>query len=489
MAEEVITYLDEVDRRQASAPLPLYPSAPPSKDYPVDALGAILARAAGAIQRKVQVPMSIAAQSVLAAASLAAQAHADVKLPYGQTRPLSIYLVTVAGSGDRKSSGDNEALWPVRKREKALKERYDADLEAWSAASAAWHAERKKIEGDRQLELGDRKAALIDLGPEPGRPLYPLLTVADPTIEGLSKAWVNAPAALGIFASEGGSFVGGSGMNSDNRLKTAAALSEIWDGKAIKRVRAGDGVTILDGRRLAVHLMMQADVAAGFFCDGVLRDQGLLSRVLVAAPESMAGKRFYREPTPEDESAIYAYGARILSLLEAAWPLAEGKVNELEPRALTMDADAKAAWIDFFNSVEEGSGKGEKFADIRDFASKAAEHAARIAGVLTIVQDVDAQTIARPTMDAAVTLVDWYMAEALRLTVGSTTDTRLTRAMDLLTWMKARGTSVVGFRDILRLGPSHARMKQSADEIVSILIDHGWLTEEAGRPRRLRLVG
>src|SRR5215211_588334 len=48
-----------------------------------------------AISRKVQVPEAIAAQSVLAVAALASQAHADVMLPYGQTRPLSLFLVTV----------------------------------------------------------------------------------------------------------------------------------------------------------------------------------------------------------------------------------------------------------------------------------------------------------------------------------------------------------------------------------------------------------
>ena len=35
-------------------------------------------------------------------------------------------------------------------------------------------------------------------------------------------------------------------MNDDNRLKTAAMLSELWDGKPIKRVRALDGDHFLD---------------------------------------------------------------------------------------------------------------------------------------------------------------------------------------------------------------------------------------------------
>jgi hypothetical protein len=45
-------------------------------------------------------------------------------------------------------------------------------------------------------------------------------------------------------------------MNLDNQLKTAALLSDIWDGKPAKRIRAADGISILSGRRLAMHIMI-----------------------------------------------------------------------------------------------------------------------------------------------------------------------------------------------------------------------------------------
>jgi hypothetical protein len=93
--------------------LPLFPPLPPAAPYPLDALGPILGEAASAIARKVQAPAAIAAQSVLAAASLAVR-HANVSVGlHGQRRPLSLYLVSSASSGDRKSTTDNEALWPV----------------------------------------------------------------------------------------------------------------------------------------------------------------------------------------------------------------------------------------------------------------------------------------------------------------------------------------------------------------------------------------
>ena len=102
--------------------------------------------------------------------------------------------------------------------------------------------------------------------------------------------------SLGIFTAEGATFTGGHGMTADNKKRTAATFSEAWDGKPLKRLRAGDGLSILPGRRLALHMMVQPGVAADFLSDEVLRDQGLHSRILVAASPALAGTRLYCDP-------------------------------------------------------------------------------------------------------------------------------------------------------------------------------------------------
>src|SRR6202007_385888 len=123
-----------------AGPLPLFPPLQDAEPFPLDVLGPILSRAVKAIANSVQVPDAMAAQSVLAAASLAACAHADVAMPYGQSRPLSLFLITVAASGDRKSTADNEALWPIRKRKKMLRKEYDEAMKQWRIEHAAWAA-------------------------------------------------------------------------------------------------------------------------------------------------------------------------------------------------------------------------------------------------------------------------------------------------------------------------------------------------------------
>jgi hypothetical protein len=475
-------------RGEPDGPLPLFTPLPDAEPYPFDALGPTLSRAAKAIATKAQVPIAMAAQSVLAVASLAASSHADVQLPFGQVRPLSLFFATVAASGDRKSTADNEALWPVAKQEKTLRELHAEELKEWRIAQAACSAEKQKIERDRKSDFDDRKARLSLLGSEPEKPLSPFLVTGDLTIEGLTKNWANAHAALGVFTAEGGMFTAGHGMNDDNRLKTAAMLSELWDGKPVKRVRALDGVTILPGRRLSLHVMIQPEAAAGFLCNDVLRDQGLLSRILVAAPASLAGSRVYREPCPEAAATIKAYGARLLSILEAKPALEPGTRNELAPRALPISASATGIWRQFYDHIEGQCGAGNGLEAIGDFAAKAAEHAARIAGVLTIVEDLHAREIGLSRMQGAVVLADWYVCEALRLKQAGRTDPKLLRAAKLLEWLQGQPGRTASFREMLQFGPNATRTKILAEEALSILKAHGWTFEVSNRPRVIGIV-
>ena len=54
--------------------------------------------------------------------------------------------------------------------------------------------------------------------------------------------------------------------------------------------------------------------------------------------------------------------------------------------------------------------------------------------------------------------------------------------------MQRHGSDVLDFRDIVRLGPSTVRIKDAAEDALSVLASHGWIVEVSTRPRRLRLV-
>src|SRR5262245_17219515 len=171
-------------------PRPLMREPSPADPFPIDALGGVLLPAARAIHDRVQAPLAICGQSVLAAATLAVQGHADVELPTLQAKPLTNFFLTVAATGERKTSVDGMALWPVRKREAALREKVDAELLDYENSRLAWEKAREAATKTIKKGTGNRasiKAALDALGPPPLPPLEPLLTCPEPTYEGLCK--------------------------------------------------------------------------------------------------------------------------------------------------------------------------------------------------------------------------------------------------------------------------------------------------------------
>jgi hypothetical protein len=418
-------------------------------------------------------------QAVLGAAALVVQGFADVELPTGQIKPISNFFLTVAGSGERKSATDSLALRPIRKHQEILLETYEAELPAYKNAKAAWDAARKKA-CSQKGDFAAIKAALDKLGPEPAAPLLPLFTCQEPTFEGLCRALEHGQPSLGIFATEGGQFIGGHAMSAENKLKTAAGLSCAWDGETIRRVRAGDGVIILAGRRVSLHLMVQPGVAAIMLSDDELADQGILSRCLVIAPESHAGRRFYREQAPDTKNRLMQYERCLHDILQRKLPLAANARNVLAPRVLRLDVGARTVWRTFADHVEGQLGRGGALEPIIGFANKLPEHAARLAAVLTLIEDPSANVVTQEFMSRGIALAEHYSSEALRLFQGAKIDRDLRLAAQLLDWLVSWGDPNVSLPDIYQYGPNAIRDRKTALRLVGILVTHKNLVKLPG---------
>ena len=70
-----------------------------------------------------------------------------------------------------------------------------------------------------------------------------------------------------------------------SRIKRVLKIYDLWQGKPIRRTRAGDGHITLYGRRLAVHLIVQPGVARDFMADPMAADTGFLPRFLMCEPK------------------------------------------------------------------------------------------------------------------------------------------------------------------------------------------------------------
>lgn len=178
---------EAIELARNPAPEPLRRPTPPPEPYPVGELGPILGPACESLRRVVQAPDAVCGASLLAAASLATQGLADVHID-GRVIPLSLWLLTVAESGERKSAVDAEAMRPAREFEHELGALFADNLNEHAVAIEEWNARRDAARSEARRAQGNGLAdKLRDIGAEPEPPLQPRVTVADFTAEGLFK--------------------------------------------------------------------------------------------------------------------------------------------------------------------------------------------------------------------------------------------------------------------------------------------------------------
>lgn len=459
------------------APEPLRRPTPLPEPYPVAELGPIIRPACESLRRVIKAPDAVCAASLLAAASLATQGLANVEM-HGRSMPLSLWLLTIAESGERKSAVDREAMRGVREAERALEKAHAAAFELYEAELEQWTAQRDAIKGAAKRGKGEGlprlATSLRELGPPPPAPLLPFLTVQDFTAEGLAKLLRDGRPSIGAFTDEGGLVFGGHGMTQETVTRTAATLSKLWDSGDLDRVRAGDGAMKLHGRRLALHLLVQPVIAERALSDAILSGQGFLARCLLAWPEGTAGTRDYAAESLRDDEAMRQFAARTRELLEREPPLAVGTRNELAPRVLPLAPDAAAAWIEAYNAIEHAEAPGKALALCKTWASKAAEQALRIAGVLTLISDPDAPQIEAATIRSAMELALWYLNEAARLVGTAELSPEVRDAEALLNWCHETGREFLYSGDALRKGPSRIREARTFGDAAKELERRGW---------------
>jgi hypothetical protein len=424
--------------------LPLLNSEPSVPDqFPFSALGKILGAAAYAIATDVQAPGSLAAGGVLAAASLAAQSHANVMMPFGQTAPLSLILISSATSGDRKSAVDQMAL-------KAVHQIRDEQLRDQARLAAALEEDRR---GKRDAAVAQQK--------------FQTLTTGNATVEGLCRLLKNQ-SHVGIFSAEGGEVLGGHSLRDDKRSAGLAFFLKGWGGEYIDSLRAGDGHISLLGRRMTMHILVQPVLLKMLLTDPLADGQGLLSRCLISQPDSLAGHRPFRMATEQSKiSNFHNVVAKLLRTKPRC--VSHGDGFELDPRNLKFSEEAMALWTEFYNEVESKIAVGRELEGARPFVCKAAEHAARIAGIIAMIEDPGTAQISKAQMDGGIEVASFYLTEHVRLTGASQEQKKVSSLRDLLDWILSRG-SFVSNSELLQKSP-HAIRRLKADRIGEMMTE------------------
>jgi hypothetical protein len=472
----------------ASKPIPL-PEKPAALTYPVEALGPILGEAAKAIAYHVQVPLGIACQSVLAAAALVAQQHVNVARGKIGIGPVSLYCLSVAESGDRKSATDKLALKPIRDFEAARRDELRSEWKRYNSNIAAWEMRSNSIKqafkpkGDKAMSESDEQRlanALMELEAEkPSPPPRASITFAEPTPEAIWRHYQQGLPSAGLFSDEAVGFFSGHGMTAEAKGRMIGCLSQLWDGSTLQRTRAAEGESgEMGARRLSTHLMMQPIVSLEVLADPLLLGQGFTPRFLICDESSIAGTRFLanRDATigPNDSPALIAYWTRLTELL--AMPV---NINEetggLDLRTLEITSAAYQQWEALHDGIERHLTPGGMFINIKAFASKAAENAARIAAVMAFVEN---EEITANHIQRAGQLTSYYLESMAARTGDAANDLEDIQARELLDWITLHGGKLDAAE--FKLLPTEFRKASKARSILDRLRLDGHLTAQMG---------
>ncbi|MFQ5643987.1 MAG: DUF3987 domain-containing protein [Thiogranum sp.] len=472
---------DAQDETTWPAPLPLIAKIDPEA-YPLDALPDTLRAAVEEVHAFTKAPVSLVASSALAALSLAMQALADVKRAEKLTGPVGLFLLTIADSGERKSTCDGFFMQAIRDYEAMQAEDAKPLLKDHKAAMEAWEAKRGGIkEKIRALAktgkaTGEQEAALRELEhnkPEP--PRIPRLIYGDATPEALkwnlAKGWPSG----GVVSSEAGLVFGAHGMGKDSVMRNLATLNQLWDGADIATERRTSESFTVRGARLTIALQVQEATLRNFFerSGGLARGTGFLARFLVAWPESTQGYRPFVDP-PETWPALAKFNQRIAAVLNQVVPMDED--GALTPPMLPLATDTKAAWVAFHDAVESELRAGGELYDVRDVASKTADNAARIATLFELFEHGAGGAVGLAAFEGASRIAAWHLNEARRFYGELALPEEQADAARLDHWLmdycRREKTNIVPRRDIQRnVTPAHLRRKAALDAALMELMD------------------
>lgn len=387
--------------------------------YPSDALPSIVRAAVEEVAGFVKAPFPMVASSALAALSLAIQAHIDVKRADKLHGPTGLFMLTIADSGERKSTCDGFFTKTIRDYEEEQAEaakpdlkRYKADIEAWEAKQSGIKDKIRQLAKDSKPTVG-MESVLRELEqdkPEP--PQVPRLMYADATPEalayGLAKQWPSG----GVVSAEAGIVFGSHGMGKDSVMRNLAMLNQLWDGTSLTIDRRTSESFTVQGARLTVALQIQEPTLREFFSkSGALaRGTGFLARFLVAWPASTQGDRPFTEP-PANWLALASFNQRLAAILSQPAPIDDD--GALTPAMLSLSPEAKRAWVEYHDEIESKLASGGELYDVRDVASKSADNAARLAALFQVFEH-GTGAVNLDCFESASRITAWHLSEARR---------------------------------------------------------------------------
>jgi len=348
--------------------------------FPVDAFPQIIRNAIYEVEQHTQAPQALIAASALGVISLACQNRIDVCRLNNLRGPVSLFLLTLAESGERKSTVDKLLMEPLYQLEENLFEKYTHDLTVWRNDEAIFNIEKKSLMSKLKSEIRRNKDHLatneklkVLLASHPKSPVRFKQIFNDATPAAIKDYLCGYWRSVGIMSDEAGTIFNGYTLNE------LPFINKMWDGAMFPVERKSEPEKLIRDARMTLSLMVQPNIFKGYIKrkGDMAKGIGFFARCLICQPGSTQGNRQITSPVVSTEY-LPIFHQRLMKIVNESI----ARNNENDRLCLRFTVEAEKRWIAFSNNVEYEMGILGRLSNFKDYASKMAENMARIAALL-----------------------------------------------------------------------------------------------------------
>lgn len=450
----------------------------------------LLSAALNEAENNIQAPRPLILSGALTAISLACQGLIDVCKPNGQRTPASLMLLSIAESGERKTTAENIFLSPIRDFQKLESARYQEFHSEWSARMDAWKAKKnailKSLSKSVISGVDSSESELVLIAHEKTKPVKPRqfkMIYEDSTSEALFSGLHQNLRTAGLISSEGGGVLNGRALNDLSKQNA------LWSGDSITVDRASVDSYEIQSARLTVSIMVQDQSFKSYMehRGEKSRGSGLWARFLVCRPRSTQGTRTISNGIMSWEHCS-KFAERITEILKKNLYLLDEPDKARD--VVSFSPEAVERWLEVFNEIELGIRIGGRFSEMADLASKLADNIARVAALFHYFEGAEG-LVSCDTLDAAIDLCCWYSDEFFDIFIPPPEEE--TDSAELEAWIRAYiddGRRLVPKNIIRQYGPNKLRGKQRLERALGVLQDKGIIDYLIrGKTTYVKLVG
>jgi len=408
----------------------------PKNAYPLHAFHLISENAAREVRWHTKAPDAMVGMSFVHFEAVCCQGLADVAIPILNVKtntldgpqaeadedksfhliPLALNLLSLGETGERKTTVDRMVGAPIYAHDEKRAIAHQSDLVAYDTDQSIWQSidrglRRKlvKLTGSGEPTYEVIVALKQHAVKKPLQPRLRRIVRSDITKTAIAQALHGEGEIMALMSNEGDIVLHSEAM------KHLSWLNSAWDGSSLSLDRANNRNFLARNPRVTTSLMVQPDIFHDYMVihGDKARKIGYFARYLVGWPRSTQGQRFI-SGNEGSLKHLAIFHARLKELLAEY----DRRVATGAPwrDVIHFTEEAKARWIDLVNNTEQLIQPSGALREVKDFAAKACEVVARVAGILHYFSgQIGGITI--DTLERAIVLVGWHMDECERIFV------------------------------------------------------------------------